>query len=50
MTVTFKDDYNPAAVETEAQKYWDTNDSFRVEIDHSREKFCKYFQFISKHG
>ncbi|MGY8791883.1 MAG: class I tRNA ligase family protein, partial [Pseudomonadales bacterium] len=39
MTVTFKDDYNPAAVETEAQKYWDTNDSFRVEIDHSREKF-----------
>jgi leucyl-tRNA synthetase len=39
MTVTFKDDYNPAAVETEAQQYWDTNDSFRVEIDPSREKF-----------
>jgi leucyl-tRNA synthetase len=39
MTVTFKDQYNPAAVETEAQNYWETNDSFRVEIDPSREKF-----------
>ena len=39
MTITFSDDYNPAAVESEAQIYWDTNDSFHVDVDPSREKF-----------
>lgn len=39
MTITFSDDYNPAAVESEAQIYWDTNDSFRVDVDPAKEKF-----------
>ncbi len=39
MTITFSDDYNPNAVESEAQRYWKDNDSFAVEIDSDREKF-----------
>lgn len=31
--------YNPAAIEAEAQQYWDENDSFRVIEDPSREKY-----------
>ncbi|MDG2175585.1 MAG: leucine--tRNA ligase [Gammaproteobacteria bacterium] len=34
-----KNEYNPAAVESEAQHYWENNDSFRVELDPDREKF-----------
>ncbi|MFT5321272.1 MAG: leucyl-tRNA synthetase [Pseudohongiellaceae bacterium] len=39
MSITFTDEYKPALVEAEAQNYWNSNDSFRVEVDHSREKF-----------
>jgi leucyl-tRNA synthetase len=39
MTITFSDDYNPSAVEAEAQIFWNTNDSFRVDIDPAKEKF-----------
>ena len=39
MSITFSDEYNPTAVETEAQNYWDSNNSFRVKIDSSKEKF-----------
>ena len=39
MAITFSDDYNPSAVESEAQRYWKDNDSFAVEIDSDREKF-----------
>jgi len=39
MSITFTDEYKPALVEAEAQQYWNSNDSFRVEVDHSREKF-----------
>ena len=39
MSIIFSDEYNPSAVETQAQSYWNSHDSFRVEIDHSKEKF-----------
>lgn len=39
MSIIFSDEYNPSAVETQAQSYWNNHDSFRVEIDHSKEKF-----------
>ena len=39
MSIIFSDEYNPSAVETQAQSYWNSHDSFRVEIDNSKEKF-----------
>jgi len=32
-------EYNPAAVEAQAQRFWEEHDSFKVDIDPSREKF-----------
>ncbi len=32
MAITFSDDYNPSAVESEAQRHSEDNDSFAVEI------------------
>lgn len=34
-----QEQYSPAHIETQAQQYWDEHQSFKVEVDHSKEKF-----------
>lgn len=34
-----KDNYQPASIESEVQRYWEDNKSFEVNVDRSKEKF-----------
>lgn len=34
-----KDNYQPASIESEVQRYWEENKSFEVNVDRSKEKF-----------